>query len=231
MYGIIMYVMYETNKNKAMNFPRNGVKSKDHPLYRCWASMKNRCYNKKDERNYSWYGGRGIKVCDRWLGQNGFWNFVDDMGPRPAGYSIDRIDANGPYSPDNCRWASPTVQAMNRRTAVLIETSHGIMTPAEISKMTGAHIESVRRKAREGYSGEDMFKYGTNGTPKSVRCIETGETFGTIVEASKKFNMRSPTSIGSVLRGIAKTAYGYHWEYANKEENAEEVLKEIERLK
>jgi hypothetical protein len=87
------------------------------PTYSCWLAMKKRCYNNKSQ-DYYLYGGRGIRVCDRWMT---FENFYADMGDRPIGMSLDRIDCNLDYSPENCRWATVTQQARNKRNTKIVE--------------------------------------------------------------------------------------------------------------
>lgn len=90
----------------------SGVR-KISPTYRSWQSMLTRCYN-KNRNDYHFYGGRGIRVCKRW--RHSFVNFLGDMGPRSLGTTLDRYpDRNGNYRPNNCRWATPTQQANNRK--------------------------------------------------------------------------------------------------------------------
>ena len=86
-------------------------KNRSTPTYNVWLSMRGRCLNNKN-KHYSSYGGRGITICKRW---GKFENFLEDMGERPKGRSLDRVNNDGNYTPSNCRWATPKQQTVNRR--------------------------------------------------------------------------------------------------------------------
>lgn len=82
-----------------------------HPLYSTWRGMRGRC-NNPHRHNFHNYGGRGITICSRW---ENFENFLADMGERPEGHTLDRIDPDGNYEPRNCRWADAKTQRANKR--------------------------------------------------------------------------------------------------------------------
>ena len=110
--------------------------------HRIWRGMIQRCYN-TNTTHYKNYGGRGIEVCDRW--RYSFLNFFNDMGARPSPkHSIDRIDNDGPYSPENCRWATQEEQAKNKRNVIKIEYKGGIYTCSELAKILGLTTGTVR---------------------------------------------------------------------------------------
>lgn len=96
---------HSNKRNSVIVYSKNGA-------YKSWQHMKDRCYDPAHP-SYKYYGGRGIKVCERWL--NSFTNFLTDMGDRPGGMTLDRVDNSGNYASNNCRWVSWKTQANNRR--------------------------------------------------------------------------------------------------------------------
>ena len=118
-------------------------------LHRVWDSMKTRCTNPRSG-NYKNYGGRGIKICDRWL--HSFEAFAEDMGPRPsAAHSLDRIDVDGDYEPKNCRWATWKQQGRNRRTNVFVTIGNETKCLAEWAEESGIEYATVTKRIREGW--------------------------------------------------------------------------------
>lgn len=91
-----------------------GSSRRPSPTYNSWRGMRDRCTNPKSI-NWQYYGGRGIGICERWQGREGFLHFLEDMGERPEGLTLDRIDPDGNYEAGNCRWATAQEQTDNRR--------------------------------------------------------------------------------------------------------------------
>ena len=128
------------------------------PTYRSYASMLDRCTNENSVR-WSYYGARGIAVCDRWLGS--FTFFLADLGERPEGKTLDRIDGQGHYAPSNCRWATPVTQARNRRS----------------TKLTMQAAREIRRQHASGEGGYRTIAARFGVTFSNVRDVVKGKTW------------------------------------------------------
>jgi len=117
--------------------------------YWIWVGIKTRCissgYPEKGARNYR---DRGITVCDRWVGPDGFINFLADMGERPAGLTLDRIDNNRGYEPGNCRWTTTETQSRNKRTNVWVEYNGARMVLTDAARAIGIAPQMVSDRVR-----------------------------------------------------------------------------------
>lgn len=122
-------------------------------VYRVWYSMRKRCNNPKYIR-FKHYGGRGIKVCERW---NTFENFLSDMGLPEDGMTIDRINNDGDYTPDNCRWATRQQQSDNRRTGIKLTHNGMTLSIAGWAKVLGISVSTFRDRMTACFDDAKLF--------------------------------------------------------------------------
>jgi len=118
-----------------------------HPVYPLWKSMMHRCYNPKN-KGYHRYGALGISVCERW---HTFYNFYYDMGDRPEGMTIERVDNSGNYEPGNCTWASRRVQANNTRSNRVITVCGKTQTLAQWARGAGVCPATISARIKRGW--------------------------------------------------------------------------------
>lgn len=120
------------------------------PEYAVWVAMLGRCEDEKDS-SYTRYGGRGIRVCDKW--KQDFFSFLNDMGPRPSEkHTIERVDNSGPYSPENCCWALPHQQARNKRSNVWITYEGETMILQDWADGAGLFSKTLANRLARGWS-------------------------------------------------------------------------------
>lgn len=139
-----------TRRPRMHGHARSGAKTSE---YRIWLSMKSRCQNSKD-RNYKYYGGRGISVCKRW--SESFCDFLKDMDRRPPGMQLDRINNNRGYEPGNCRWTTAIVNCNNRRDNVFLELDGVKHTLPEWSRIMKCNPNTLRSRRRQGWSDREV---------------------------------------------------------------------------
>jgi hypothetical protein len=124
--------------------------------YAAWCAMKTRCLNPNGHA-FHHYGGRGISICDRWV--NSFETFLADMGPKPAGATLDRYpDMNGNYEPANCRWATRAEQANNKRNNVRITVNGETKTLAQWASSAGLNESCIRDRIKRGLQGAALLE-------------------------------------------------------------------------
>ena len=126
------------------------------PWYNSYRCMKSRCYREKDP-SYKYYGGRGIKVCDEWLNIENFEKWVKEH-PYFEGATLDRINTDGDYEPNNCRWATMFEQDKNRRNSIVIEWNGESHNISEWAKITCLNRSTLNNRYCRGDRGERLFE-------------------------------------------------------------------------
>ena len=164
--------MKDLTKEEIGDKPHGNTKhgGKGTPLYDKYNAMKTRCYS-ATTLNYKQYGARGIKVCDRWLngeeGKHGFECFVEDMGEMPnPKHSIERIDNNGNYRPDNCRWATVKEQSRNRRSNRKVMVLGEEMVLIVACEQYNINPNTAWYRLDKGWSEDDVFTKPIDETRK-----------------------------------------------------------------
>lgn len=129
------------------------IQKKQPPERHAWAAMKGRCTN-PNHPNYRYYGGRGITICDRWM--NSFKAFCEDMGPRPPNHTLDRIDNDGNYCPENCRWATKETQQRNSRNARMVEYEGREVSVIELAEILNMNWGTLYNRIAKGWSMDEI---------------------------------------------------------------------------
>lgn len=159
------------------------------PEYNAWIHMIHRCGNPNDKA-FKHYGGRGITVCARW--RSSFDDFYEDMGPRPSkDFSLDRVDTNGNYEPQNCKWSTRIEQANNKSENRRINFEGQMLTVREISDKTGLPIRTIRSRVDQGMDGHKL----TSQTPHIRVTWEHGTLYGYVQKKCRCDSCRKAKSI------------------------------------
>ena len=199
-------------KNKAV---KHGLWN--HPLYKVYYGMKNRC-KLKSNISYKYYGGRGIRVCDEWESDfMAFYQWAINNGYK-KGLSLDRIDNDGNYCPENCRWVDRIKQNSNRRANVFITHNGETHTVAEWSRITGINMQTMLGRIKSGWPVDEIFgaKHIKNTDGMSNKPIKTAVykegvligVFKSQTSAAEALNI-DQTIISRRLRGMNKPYHGY----------------------
>lgn len=197
---------------------RHGLNN--HPLYRVWNGMKQRCNNPHDDFFYC-YGARGIRVCNDWSDNfKNFYEWAMENGYRP-GLTIDRRNADGNYCPENCRWITMREQQANKRNSVFVEDGTERITLAEVAKRYGISKSTALLRFRQG---------ATVCAPLTIRNFPVERNDGAIFSSMSEAARRSGTTsskVSAVCSGKRRHANGFGFRRITRED-AEKALQEME---
>lgn len=128
-----------------------------HRTYRIWHGMRSRT-GSENNHAFARYKALGVSVCERWVGENGFAAFLEDMGHPPTDkHSLERVDNNGPYSPANCVWATPAEQNRNKSDTIKVEVGGRIMSLTEAARLHGRDPHLALHRYARGWRGDSLF--------------------------------------------------------------------------
>lgn len=203
-----------------MSHNQNGLSNTK--LYRVYRGVISRCYKKYD-KFYNDYGGRGITICDEWLGSNGFlcfYNWAMENG-YSEGLSIERKNVNGNYCPENCCWITMKEQQRNKRNNVLVKYNGEELLLSDVAKKTGLSENAIKYRIKNDIDIHSQ-KHNRN---KFVER-DDGEIYHSIREAAIKNGVHE-SRIGAVCRGLRKRTSGHSFAFLTQSE-AEQKLNEME---
>lgn len=172
--------------------------------YKTWRAMKQRCDN-PNNKDYHNYGGRGIGYEDRWYS---FENFYLDMGARPKGYTLERIDNDKGYSKSNCKWASIKDQNKNKRCTTKINYNGKLLTLPELSEITGISKSTLRGRIKKGLS---LFEKHTGAANKKPVLRSDGTVFDSVSSAAASVSVGIST-VSAAIKSESK-CQGYYFSF------------------
>lgn len=208
----------KNQKNQNNNNYKHGMWGKS--IYNRWKHIKQRCYNPKDAA-YKNYGGRGIKICDEWLDKEkgfiNFYNWAINNGYKDN-LTIDRIDNNGDYSPNNCRWVTMKIQANNTRHNKKITFKNETHTLTEWSEILNINLQTLAHRIKNKNKTIEECFVKSPTTKKKVNQYDLNNNFIKQYESiSSALGPQKSPKIINCCKGKAKTAYGFIWRYADED--------------
>jgi hypothetical protein len=182
---------------------------KQNKILGVWRSMHNRC-SLPNQASFKNYGGRGICVDPRWHGAEGFQNFLRDMGPPPEGGTLERVNNDGPYSPENCRWATREEQARNKRNNRMITANGQTLAMAQWAKLLGCSPSAILNRIKNGMTEKEAVTMPIPERPnsklntESVRFIRSSYPVKTLQMLANELKVSKKTVMNVVHGRIFK---------------------------